>query len=66
VFSVCVVCAFLCFCTGRGLATSCSPVQGVPPTVLDLVIDLKREVSWKLLRPELGCRAKVEIKEKDL
>jgi hypothetical protein len=33
-FSVCVcVCVFLCLCTGRGLTTSCSPVQGVLPTV---------------------------------
>jgi hypothetical protein len=35
-FSVCVcMCAFLCLCTGRSLATSCSPVQGVLPTVPD-------------------------------
>jgi hypothetical protein len=35
-FSVCVcVCVFLCLCTGRGLATSWSPVQGVLPTVHD-------------------------------
>jgi hypothetical protein len=33
-FSVCV-CVFLCLCTGRGLATSWSPAQGVPPTVPD-------------------------------
>jgi hypothetical protein len=33
-FSVCVrVCVFLCLCTGRGLATSWSPAQGVLPTV---------------------------------
>jgi hypothetical protein len=33
-FIVCVsVCVFLCLCTGRGLATSWSPVQGVLPTV---------------------------------
>jgi hypothetical protein len=35
-FSVCVcVCIFLCLCTGRGLATSLSPVQGVLSTVPD-------------------------------
>jgi hypothetical protein len=31
-FSVCV-CVFLCLCTGRDLATSWSPEQGVIPTV---------------------------------
>jgi hypothetical protein len=31
------VCDFLCLCTGRGLATSWSLVQGVLPTVWDLV-----------------------------
>jgi hypothetical protein len=36
VFSVCVcVCVLLCLCTGRGLATSWSPIQGVLPTVPD-------------------------------
>jgi hypothetical protein len=30
-FAVCVV-----LCVGRGLATGWSPVQGVPPTVLEL------------------------------
>jgi hypothetical protein len=36
VFSVCVcVCVFLCLCTGRGLATSWSPVQEVLPIVPD-------------------------------
>jgi hypothetical protein len=35
-FSVCVcVCVSLCLCTGRGLATSWSPVQGVLLTVPD-------------------------------
>jgi hypothetical protein len=35
-FSVCVcVCVCLCLCTGRGLATSWSPVQRVLPTVPD-------------------------------
>jgi hypothetical protein len=35
-FSVCAcVCVFLCLCTGRGLATSWSPVQGVLPSVPD-------------------------------
>jgi hypothetical protein len=33
---VCVcVCVFLCSCTGRGLATSWSPVRGILPTVPD-------------------------------
>jgi hypothetical protein len=52
-FSVCV-CArarvFLCLCTGRrgrGLATSCSPAQGVLPTV-------KREFHGSRPRPKLG------------
>jgi hypothetical protein len=27
------VCVFLCLCTGRGLATSWSPAQGVLPSV---------------------------------
>jgi hypothetical protein len=57
-FSVCVVCVFLCLCTGRGLATSWWPVQGVLPTVIDLVTEVKRKVSWRRPRPELGCRAK--------
>jgi hypothetical protein len=35
-FSVCeCMCVFLCLCTGRGLATSWSPVQRVLPTVFD-------------------------------
>jgi hypothetical protein len=35
-FSVCVcVCDFLCLCTGRGLARSWSPAEGVLPTVPD-------------------------------
>jgi hypothetical protein len=34
IFSVCVcVCVFLCLCTGKGIATSWSPAQGVLPTV---------------------------------
>jgi hypothetical protein len=49
---------FMCLYTGRGLATSWSPVQGVLPTVLDLVTEVKRKVSWRRPRPELGCRAK--------
>jgi hypothetical protein len=52
------VCLFLCLCTGRGLATSWSPVQGVLPTLLDLVSEVKRRVSWRRLRPEMGCRPK--------
>jgi hypothetical protein len=42
---------------GRGLSTSWSPVQGVLPTVLDLVTEVKRKVSWRRPRPKLGCRA---------
>jgi hypothetical protein len=49
---------FLCLYTGRGLATSWSPVQGVLPTAIDLIIEVKRKVSWRRLGPELGCRAK--------
>jgi hypothetical protein len=45
-------------CTGRCLATSWSPVKGVLPTVLDLVTEVKRTVSWSWPRPELGCRAR--------
>jgi hypothetical protein len=52
------VCVFLCLCTLRGLATSWSPVQGVLPTVLELVTEVKRKDSWRRPRPELGCRAK--------
>jgi hypothetical protein len=51
------VCISLCLCTGRGLATSWSPVQGLL-TVLDLVTEVKRKVPWRWPRPELGCRAK--------
>jgi hypothetical protein len=40
------------------VSTSWSSVQGVLPTVLDLVIEVKRKVSWRRPRPELGCRAK--------
>jgi hypothetical protein len=56
--SVCAVCVFLRLCTGRGLATSWSPVQGALPTVLDLVNEVKWKVSWRRPRPELGSRAK--------
>jgi hypothetical protein len=60
-FSVCVVSAFLCVSVQvRGLVTSRSPVQGVLQTVLDLITEVKREVSWRRPRPELGCRAKGE------
>jgi hypothetical protein len=58
------VCAFfLCLCTGRGLATSWSPAQGVLPTVLR-----SRKPKWNeefhggRPRPNFGCRAK---KKKD-
>jgi hypothetical protein len=67
-FSVCVVCAFFfCVCVQvRGIATSWSPVQGVVPTVLQLVTEVKRKVSWRLPRPELGCRAKDKNKKKHM
>jgi hypothetical protein len=42
----------------QSLATSWSPVQGVLPTVLDLVTEAKQKISWRRPRPELGCRAK--------
>jgi hypothetical protein len=45
-------------CMNVGFAMSWSPVQGVLPTVLDLVTVVKRKVSWRRPRPELGCRAK--------
>jgi hypothetical protein len=38
----------------RCLATSWSPVQGVLLTVLDLVTEMKRKVSWRRPRPEIG------------
>jgi hypothetical protein len=52
------VCVYLCLRSSRGLATSWSPAQGVLPTVQDLVTEVKRKVSWRRPRPELGCRAK--------
>lgn len=57
-----VVCVFLCLCTCRDLATSCSHAQVVMPTVLDLVSEVERKVSWGQQRPELGCRSKGEKK----
>jgi hypothetical protein len=38
----------------RGLVTTWSPVQGVQPTVLDLVTEMKRKVSWRRPRPKIG------------
>jgi hypothetical protein len=38
----------------RGLATSWSPIQGVLLTVLDLVTEMKRKVSWRRPRPKIG------------
>jgi hypothetical protein len=55
---LCYVCIFLCSYTGKGLATSWSPVQGVLPIVLDLVTEMKWKVSCRRERPKLGCRAK--------
>jgi hypothetical protein len=60
VYCLCCVCVFLCLCTGRGLATNSSPVQGVLPTLLVLITEVKRKVSWRRPGPELGCRAKRE------
>jgi hypothetical protein len=58
-FSVCVLRAFFCLCVQvGGHATRLPHVQGVLLTVLDLVTEVKRKVSWKRPRPELGCRAK--------
>jgi hypothetical protein len=58
VWCLCCVFVSLCLCTGRGLARSWSPVQGVLPTVLDLVTEVKWKVSWRWPRPELDCSAK--------
>jgi hypothetical protein len=57
VYCFCCV-RFLCLCTGRGFVTSWSPVQGVLPTVLDLVTEVKWKISWRRPRTELDCRAK--------
>jgi hypothetical protein len=40
--------------TCRVLATSWSPVQRVRPTVLDLVTEMKRKVSWRRPRHKIG------------
>jgi hypothetical protein len=40
--------------TRRGLATSWLPVQGVQLTVLDLVTEMKRKVSWRQPRTKIG------------
>jgi hypothetical protein len=61
---LCCVCVFLYLFTGRGLAASWSPVQGVLPTVLDLVTEVKRKDSWRRPRPKLGCRAKERERER--
>jgi hypothetical protein len=58
VYCLCCMCVVLCLCIGRGLAMNWSPVQGVLPTDLDLVTEVKRKVSWRRPGPELGCRAK--------
>jgi hypothetical protein len=39
----------------RGFTTSWSPVRGVQPTVLDLVTETKRKVSWRRSRPQNGA-----------
>jgi CDP-diglyceride synthetase len=40
--------------TRRGLATSWSPLQRVLLTVLDLITEMKRKVSWRRPRPKIG------------
>jgi hypothetical protein len=35
-----------------------SPAQGILPTVLDLVTEVKRKVSWRRPKPKLGCTPK--------
>jgi hypothetical protein len=53
------VCVFLCLCRGRFFRRADHPSKGgVLPTALDLVTEVKRKVSWRRPRPELGCAAK--------
>jgi hypothetical protein len=57
-FSVCVcVCVFLCLCTGRGLATIWSPAHEVLPSVQDLETEVKRRVSWRQAKAQIGAVA---------
>jgi hypothetical protein len=43
------MCVFLCLWTGRDLATSWSPAQGILPTVYDSEkkTEVNRRVSWR-------------------
>jgi hypothetical protein len=53
------MCVFLCLWTGRGLATSWSPVQGVLPIVRDLVNWSETESFMEVGQgPSWGCSAK--------
>jgi hypothetical protein len=54
VLCLCCVLIFLCLCTGRGLATSWSLVQEVLPTLLDLVIDVKRKSFMEATKACIG------------
>jgi hypothetical protein len=51
---------FVLSCVGRGLAMSWSLVQGVLPTVLNKVTEVKRKVSWM---PHAPVEAKKGIKK---
>jgi hypothetical protein len=55
-FSVCVVCEFFCVCVQ--VEALQRAVQGVLPSVLELVTEVKRKVSRGLPRSELGGGAK--------
>jgi hypothetical protein len=57
-FSVCVVCAFSVFVYRQRPCDELNTLQEVLQTVLDLVNEAKRKVSWGRPRIELGCRAK--------
>jgi hypothetical protein len=60
-FNVCVVCAFFCVCVQvEALRLADHPSKESYRLVLDLITEVKREVSWRRQRPELGCRAKGE------
>jgi hypothetical protein len=53
------MCVFLCLWTGRGLATSWSPVQGVLPNIRDLVNWSETESFMEVDQgPNVGCSAK--------
>jgi hypothetical protein len=58
VYCLCM-CVFLCLWTGRGLATSWSPVQGVLPNVQELVNWSETESFMEVGQgPNVGCSAK--------